>query len=133
MKKWLSIAVLAGTFLVSSQHSSQAEPQDLDGFVCDVAYNPPEVNSAGGRFGFVTGSLFTEPFCQGSFVNFYSLHSIGQTLDPQNHAFTQPQLMQMFQSLQSQAIAGKRVFMFSLDTTAGDFRGVSRIRLFSEP
>jgi hypothetical protein len=125
MKKWLSIAVLAGTFL-SSQHTSQAAPQDLSGFVCRVGLIAPEVNSAGGRFGFLSGSLFTEPFCKGSMVDFFSLHSIGQTQDLQNHAFTEKQLLSMFQILQSQMIAGLRIDMFSIDTTSR-FRGVSSV------
>jgi hypothetical protein len=104
MKKWLSITVLAGMFLVSSQHMSHAAPQDLSGFICQVSWNAPEVNSAGGLFRFLSGSLFTEPFCKGSMIDFFSLHSTGQTQDPQNHAFTQPQLLQMFQILQSQMI-----------------------------
>ena len=71
-----------------------------------VSYNSPEINSAGGRFGFLAGSLFTEPFCQGTFASFFLIHSTGQTQDPQNHAFTQPQLMQMFQTLQAQESQG---------------------------
>jgi hypothetical protein len=126
MKKWLGIAGLAGMFLLSSQHMSQAAPQDLSGFICQVSWNAPEVNSAGGRFGFLSGSLFTEPFCEGSMIDFFSLHSTGQTQDPQNHAFTQQQLLSMFQILQSQMVAGLRVGMFSLDTTSS-FRGVSRV------
>ena len=55
MKKWLSIAVLAGVFLVSWQHTSLAAPQDLSGFVCNVNWISPEQNSAGGIFGFLTG------------------------------------------------------------------------------
>jgi hypothetical protein len=131
MKKWLSIGVLAGTLLVSSQHTSQAEPLDLDGFVCNVGYFSPEINPAGGRFGSVGGSLRTEPSCQGSFIDTFSLYSTGQTLNQQNNAFTQPQLMQMFQALQSQGMAGHRVHMFSKDTAAGIFRGVSSISLTS--
>jgi hypothetical protein len=126
MKNWLSIAVLAGMFLVSSQHTAQAAPQDLSGFICQVSWNAPEVNSAGGRFGFLSGSLFTEPFCQGSMIDFFSLYSTGQTQDPQNHAFTQQQLLSMFQILQAQMVAGLRVNTFSLDTTSM-FRGVSRV------
>jgi hypothetical protein len=126
MKKWLSIAVLAGAFLVSWQHTSMAVPQDLSGFICQVGLIPPEVNSAGGVFGFVSGSLFTEPFCKGSMIDFFSLHSIGQTQDLQNHSFTQQQLLSLLQILQAQMIAGLRVDMFSIDTTS-PFRGVSSV------
>jgi hypothetical protein len=131
VKKWLSILVLAGTFLVSLQHTgqaaSQAEPQDPSGFVCNVSWFSPEQNSAGGRFGFLTGNLFTEPFCQGDRISLFSLYSTGQTLDPMNHAFTERQLMHMFQILQSQIKDGQRINMSSIGTTAGDFRGVSSV------
>ncbi len=128
MKKWLNIAVLAGTFLVSSQQPSQAEPLNLSGFVCNVTLFSPEQNSGGGKFGFLSGRLFTEPFCQGGFISFFSLYSIGQTLDPTNRAFTQAQLMRIFQILQSQMIAGLRVNMFSIDTPVDEgFRGMSSV------
>jgi hypothetical protein len=132
MKKWLSIAVLAGAFLVSWQHTSLAAPLDLSGFICQVGLIPPEVNSAGGRFGFLSGSLFTEPFCKGTMVDFFSLHSVGQTQDPQNHSFTQQQLLRMFQILQAQMIAGLRIDMFSIDTTS-PFRGVSSVTVRHMP
>ena len=132
MKKWLSIAVLVGGFLVNWQHTSLAEPKALSGFICQVGLIPPEVNSAGGRFGFLSGSLYTEPFCKGDFIDFFSLYSIGQTQDPQNHAFTQPQLLQMFQILQSQMIAGLRIDMFSIDTPSS-FRGVSSVTVRHVP
>jgi len=128
MKKWLSIAVLAGVFLVSWQHTSLAAPRDLSGFVCSVNWISPEQNSAGGIFGFLTGNLFTEPFCKGDRVSLFSLYSTGQTLDPQNHAFTERQLLLMFQILQSQITTGQLINMFSLDTSVPeDFRGVSSV------
>lgn len=79
MKKWLSIAVLAGTFLVSSQHASQAQPRDLEGFVCNVAWFSPEINPGGGRFGFLTGNLSRSPFARGAVSVYSSFIAPGRT------------------------------------------------------
>jgi hypothetical protein len=128
--KWLSVGLLAGAVIVNSVPVIEGAPLTLQGFVCDVSWNAPEINDAGGRFGFLSGSVYTKPFCAGSFIGFFALHSIGQTQDPNNHSFTDQQLTEFMQILQRQMLAGQQVELFSIDTHAL-FRGISSVRVLN--
>jgi hypothetical protein len=128
MKKYLCLGIFVGAFMLASGGIKLAEaaPTQLSGFACDVTWHPKKTNSAFGNIGAVLGSLYSQPYCQGNFVGFYSLYSAGQTMDPSAHSHSEGQLSAIFQSLQRHITAALRVDMFGFSTNSGN-PGISSV------
>ena len=129
-KETIGIAILAtlASFTLSEEPNAYAlnPPPQRNGFVCSVGWINPQHNSAGGQFGFVTGDVFTQPFCQGTHVGLFAIYSVGQTLDPSQYSYTEIQLWNTFKALQDSMLQGKRVNISGFPTSSA-FPGYSDV------
>jgi hypothetical protein len=116
--KWIGIALGALMLApVGIKFASAATPS-LNGFVCTTTWYPKKVNSTFGNLGAISGSIYTQPYCAGSFLGTYTIFGAGQTADPLANGFSEAQLSAMFQSLQRHISSGLKVQMQGFDTNS---------------
>ena len=112
--KKIALTVASLGCLVSSPltlPSAHAASTSIEGFICNLAWLNPSQFPELGNVGSISGWLYTESYCRGSFVGYFRLMSVGQSADPTAYAHTETQLSNLFQVLHQHQTSGLRVQM----------------------
>ena len=111
-KRIVSAAVLS--FAVLAAAPSQAALMEVSGYVCSTTYT--KQNNVSFGQGWVRVTLYSEPFCAGSFVAQVYVLGTGAAILGFQH--TLEERLALFERAHSAAIAGKRGSFFA-DMPAG--------------
>jgi hypothetical protein len=116
--KWIGIALGALMLASVGIKFASAANGSLNGFVCATTWYPKKINSTFGNHGAISGSIYTQPYCAGSYQGTYTIFSAGQTIDPTANGFSEAQLSAIFQNLQRHISSGLKVQMQGLDANS---------------
>jgi hypothetical protein len=122
MKKVLLSTIASFLFVTALQSNASAITQ-VNGYVCSTEYSAQR-NSLLGMDGFVSTRIYTQPYCQGSFVD--EVYHQSNDGSYGGYEFSEAERIGLFQVMKNAAENGLRVLIYIMDDG-----GVLHTRVYS--